>query len=219
MSALTSWLDDVARGATERQLRAQAGRGPVAAWGARRFSRRTAVGAAATGVVGISVLRHVTPAFADQAACLPLCLGEATRDRDGTYDQLDTDRRINEAGLRRQIAAERERLFSARTKKQRAASQARLAALNQAIQQGVLNEILGQLKSDSNFENRRKQCLSDSNCGNPKKYPDGGGGAPPGGVGGGTQSCGTGDHPCNCGGDVSFLCCLSYFTCKECCGS
>ncbi len=220
MRPLSSWLDDAARGAAERQLRGQAGRGPAAAWGARRFSRRTAVGTAAAGVAGISVLRHVTPAFAD-ADCVAPCLAEATRNHDGTYDQLDRDRRIAESQIQKQIDAERVRLFNARTKKQRAASQARLAQLNQQLQQQVLNEILGQLKSDQNFENNRKRCLSDSQCGDPKKYPGGSTGSspPPGGTGGGTQSCAGGDHPCNCGGDVTFLCCLPYFTCGQCCGS
>ncbi len=219
MSASPTWLEGMARGAARRELRGRQADPPVAEWGARRLSRRTTIGSAATAVVAMSALRHVSPALAQGGAppCQSPCLKEAARNRDGANESSARDRDIASRPLYGKLAGLEYKLRHTTSKSKRAAIQAQINSVNAGLSRLVQQEILNQLQSDRNFENNSRRCKSDGECGNPTRYP-GGRQAPPAGTEGGGLSRSPDTAPCNCGGDVTFLCCLKYFSCKECCG-
>lgn len=224
MNASPVWLEGLARGAARRDLHREAER-TRAPWGSWRFSRRRAVGGAATVAAGATLLRYAPPAMA-AAACQNPCLQDAANDFaksnqfankffGGEVDRLDG-----------RISSLQSKLSHTKGSKARGKIQRQIQNLqNKELQ--VLGAWQDQRSGNyDSFLDDTKDCKSNGNCGNPQKYPDGYQPPPPGGAGG-SQGCA---DPASACGEVCCaagsrccaackVCCVKEVpSCSDCCG-
>jgi hypothetical protein len=210
----------MARGAARRDLHRvdERARAP---WGSRRFSRRRAVVGAAGATAAVTLLRYAPPAAA-AAPCQNPCLQDAANDLRKSNQFL----RKFYGGEANRIEGQVSQLESKLSHTSGSKARGKIQRQIQNLQNKEL-QVLGVWQdSQSNnydaFLRDAKDCRSNSNCGNPQKYPDGYTPPPPPA---GNQSCADPASACGelcctsgtrcCG--ACKTCCIVEVTCGDCC--
>jgi hypothetical protein len=222
LSASPTWLEGLARGAARRDLH-RAEERVRAPWGSWRFTRRRAVAGAASATAAAGLLRFV-PAAAAAPACQNPCLQDAAR------DLAKSNKFANKffGGEVDRLAGKVSQLQSKLSHTTGSKARGKIQRQIQNLQNRELQTLGAWQDSQSGnydaFMDDAKDCRSNSNCGNPQKYPDNytpPSTPPPSG----NQSCADpatacGELCCTSGSrccGACKTCCIVEVTCSDCC--
>jgi hypothetical protein len=219
LNASPTWLEEMARGSARRDLR-RAGERDRAPWGSSRFTRRRAVGSAATAAAAASLLR-----FAPAAAAAPACQNPCLKDAADEFSKSNQFANKFYGGAVDKLDGQISRLESKLGRTSGSKARGKIQRQIRNLQNREL-QILGvwQDQRSSNYDSLLDDsaaCKSNGNCGNPGKYPDGY--TPPGAEG--SQGCADPATACGalccpsgtrcCG--ACQTCCINDVTCADCC--